>query len=898
MKLVFGMACDSSCYPDFQGGIEGVFGAAVVGPLGLLSAVEVQLGLTRPPASQAARVACYAAKLRAALEAQPDLFFAQSVTIDPWATAATLLQWRDELVAGGWTIAAAGPQRPGALALVERSGAKLPDGVADRLQNVCRALEAGPSLSIQVLHLIEALEILPPHWRTLIEKLCRCGVAVMEPQAEGQVAAGDLGLLQHFMAAGTTGQLQGDGSFVHVKSDTALSGAEAIAEWLSHGTEEELQGTVVISEDGDTALLDLALEARGLPALGQSVASPWRGALQVLPLSFAAAWAPFNAKALLDLLMLPRPPIPRKQARKLAYALSREPGTGGARWANAWAEIEADLDARVAGGELTRTDANRRLASWREWTSGSNYARTEGMPASRARAIATRVGQWALQLDAGKDDPLLLSVARAARGLAEAIDMLGLETLPALLLERMLDQVLADGAKNPAHIPKAGGLRCVRSPAAIWSEAPRVIWWDFKGPGEKAPPSPWTNAEVSALAADGCHLEEPATFARRTALAHANAVRRAGERLLVVTPALCGGEHTTSHPLAHQLEPMVAPVRDRVTWRAEHLFEAESLLLAGRDLRRERLSPTTPPQERAAWRLPEAARARLAARVESATSFERLLDCQMRWMLLEVFRLSRSRVAEIPGPDQLLGNLAHEIANSVLRPGAPGDPTAILAEAQAEFERVLGAIATPLQQPEYAGELAAARSRVPQALSKLAGMLGEMGVEIVGTELERSRDFGQGLSVGGRLDLVVRHPVHGLGVIDLKWSRSANRRRTEIAEGRAVQLATYGAIADHVGSGRAQGAYYLLNQRRLLGFVGSFLADEAVESEQSLEDTWTAMVTTWRSWRDLAQRGDLVATGAKAAEVHFPADLPLTPGKEPCQYCELTGLCRVAAEAI
>ncbi|GAA4019045.1 hypothetical protein GCM10022280_18430 [Sphingomonas swuensis] len=618
----------------------------------------------------------------------------------------------------------------------------------------------------------------------------------------------------------------------------------------------------------------------------------------MLPLSFAAAWAPFNAKALLDLLMLPRPPIPRKEARKLAYALSREPGTGGTRWANAWAEIEADLDARVVGGELTRSKADKLLASWREWTTAGSYTRTEGMPASSARAIAARVGQWALQSDAGNEDPLLLTVAGAARALAEAIDFLDLDTLPALVLERMLEQVLADGAKNPAHIARAGGLRCVVSPAAIWKKAPRIIWWNLKGPGEKAPLSPWTKAEAGVLAAAGCTLEAPATFARRTALAHANAVRRAGERLLLVTPALCGGEQTTSHPLAHQLESMVAPVRDRVTWRAERLFEASGEFLAGRELRRERLSVDTPPQVRAVWSLPEGARAKLAGRVESATSFERLADCQMRWMLLEVIRVSRSRVADVPGPDQLLGNLAHEIANRVLRPGVPDDPTAILAEAQHEFERALEAIATPLQQPEYAGELAAARSRVPQALAQLAGMLREMGVEIVGTELERSRDFGQDLSVSGRLDLVVRHPVHGLGVIDLKWSRSVNRRRTEIAEGRAVQLATYGAVADDVGSERAQGAYYLLNQRRLLGLPGSFLADEAIETERSLEGTWTAMVTTWRSWRNLALKGALVATGAETAEDHIPADLPLMPGTEPCQYCELTGLCRVAAETI
>ena len=70
------------------------------------------------------------------------------------------------------------------------------------------------------------------------------------------------------------------------------------------------------------------------------------------------------------------------------------------------------------------------------------------------------------------------------------------------------------------------------------------------------------------------------------------------------------------------------------------------------------------------------------------------------------------------------------------------------------------------------------------------------GLEVVGTELDREAEFADGLSVLGRLDLLVRHPTEGLGVIDLKWTKSAKRRRTELAEGRALQLATYGAIAD------------------------------------------------------------------------------------------------------
>jgi len=438
----------------------------------------------------------------------------------------------------------------------------------------------------------------------------------------------------------------------------------------------------------------------------------------------------------------------------------------------------------------------------------------------------------------------------------------------------------------------------VKHPAAIWDDAPRIVWWDFKGPGDRVQPSPWSRAEITALAAAGCRLEAPADCAARIGWSYANAVHMARERLILVHPALSGGEETISHPLAHQLNPLTAPAGGAVRWNAERLLEEAAHDLAGRTLVREVIGVTTSPQARAHWTLPASAIAKLDGRRESATSFERLADCQMRWMLLDVLRLSRGRFAEIPGPDQLLGNLAHEIANRVLRPGRVADGEAVLREVDGVFDGLLSAIAAPLQQSEYAGELAVARVRVPLALAQLARLLREKGLEVVGTELERAAEFADGLSVQGRVDLIVRHPTDGLGVIDLKWTKSANRRRTELAEGRALQLATYGAIADPDGGPPVPGAYYLLNQRRLIGPKGAMVADEEIDAPRSLADTWTDLVATWRAWRALAVQGTALATGLTGAAALTPDSLGIRPADKPCQFCELTCLCRVTAEEV
>ncbi|MBK9589774.1 MAG: hypothetical protein IPO50_15155, partial [Sphingomonadales bacterium] len=142
-------------------------------------------------------------------------------------------------------------------------------------------------------------------------------------------------------------------------------------------------------------------------------------------------------------------------------------------------------------------------------------------------------------------------------------------------------------------------------------------------------------------------------------------------------PSLAGGEETTSHPLSHQLAPLSGP-NGAARWRAEQLLSGTHHELAGRVLPRAEISLTKRPVAQPVWALPPAASERIAGRSESATSFEHLIDCQMRWILLDVLRLSRGRFAEIPDASQLLGNLAHEIANQVLQPG-PVDDAAIIA---------------------------------------------------------------------------------------------------------------------------------------------------------------------------------------------------------------------------
>jgi hypothetical protein len=97
-------------------------------------------------------------------------------------------------------------------------------------------------------------------------------------------------------------------------------------------------------------------------------------------------------------------------------------------------------------------------------------------------------------------------------------------------------------------------------------------------------------------------------------------------------------------------------------------------------------------------------------------------------------------------------------------------------------------------------------------------------------------------------------------------------------------------------AGVAPGAYYLLRQRRLFGPAGAVVADDDVDVNRSLGETWRDLVRAWRIWRDTAANGEAIATGLPESRDRLPAELALAPSETPCRYCEFIALCRIPAE--
>ena len=884
MDIVFGLGVDDGGFPAHGGSGAGAVGAPVVGPNGLLEILETAFGMGAPPVAKVVRIASFQAALEG-LEGA-DRFWSRSLAVDAWATARTLLNWRDELVDAGWSLDREWTStRLNDLAAAEGASSEVGAGLADRVSAMSAALAGRPGLPIRRIRLIDVRAMHSVGWRGLLDGIEGCGVAIeqiaVEPAAPAETA---LGRLQRWMIAGGTVGGQADGTVTVATATSAALAAEITGQWF----EAAQCGGVIIAQEADTHLLDHGLHGAGQPRAGRSRASAHRGSLQLLLLAFKGSWAPFDAHALMELLIFPTSPIASRAGRRLAAALEQAPGRGGQEWTEAWRLIE-ERELEDAGEDAKEAaKARTRIARWRTWAEAAVADPIAGMQLETALATCDRTVAWAVARFARNADPLYQATATLASDVRAALVALGRDTLPRTLIERVIDQALDTGQANPGAEAEAAAWRSVSQPGAIWAPASTVVWWNFQSTTEGGSRRPWDRSEREELGAAGCPLDDVSRAGQAASAGWERAVLNARDHVLFVAGALTSGDDETLHPLAHRLAPALDRLADNV--RLEDALTADRLTIAGVDVQRAPVERIPLPQHRSKWATPSGYATRLGDISESATSFENLLSCQLMWALKHVARLRPGRIRSIPDANQLLGNLAHALAREIFLPGPPPNPVEAAARTAERLDARIDELAAPLRHPELTTELAFARDRLPSAMAHLATVLVENGLVVEATELQVSGTFENALAVRGAVDLVARDRDGNAVIIDLKWTRSARSRLDELRSGRAIQLATYGALVAECAPYRA--GYFLFNQRQFATLTQGGLIGRAVTGDRSFPETWSAVMESWRRLRAAAEEGGLVARGVDGMEEHMPADLPIEREVN-CARCDYVTLCRV-----
>lgn len=898
------------------------------GPAGLLRVLESRLGLSAPESHPAERIDAWMQRMEAITG--PELWFHDSFTADRWSTAATVLRQRDELVKAGWTagLALNASVRLAALDKVEAMQVpELPPGTADRLQAVAAELRALTEeipeadiarrvLDIEQINLIEDWDSTDPAWQKLFEQLEPTGLAINRNQKH-KSGIPSPSIDYHLLNAADDWEA-----------------AEAVATWLAGG-DAQANEQVTILCSGDSAVLDAALHARGLPIVGNAAASPWRGALQLLPLLFANAWRPVDVDRLVELLSLDYGPVPPWAARRFLKALEQEPGVGGRAWDKAIADIRKRSTAyREERGETDAAEAaHREVTEMNRLLAGERFDPDSGIPgaavAERCRVVVDRLS------------PKMSTDATAATAVGHARILSGLcendSAIPRTTLERMIDSVVGHGITPEDIDQEAAPWRVATHPGEIVDPTGTVIWWDFTDPGVPRG-TRWSKTERSALADHGVHLPVPETFHMREATAWRRPAAAAKAQLIMVRPHRSRGEEPQPHPWldelraaaqAEQQNRQTAVAHDEIVLAettAAELFQKATFDFAGRRTTLHATNAYTDQEPDGRYDIPTDAIGR-PTRL-SYTSMNDLLGCPMKWALQNRAHIQPSGAASIPEINTMLGTLCHRIVE-LLYTESEGrvEPSRAEQRSVELFDSLVESMAARLLLSGREIERRRTRTMVGRAVRSLAEALDHLDLAVESTEEFLEVDTGDA-TLRGPADLIARDRRGRAFIIDMKWSGSARYKREEIKCGEALQLAVYSWMlkrktAEAPGDAHTQtatdaqnatdaqtganalsgSAYFMLAQGELLT-TSPLAGADALESPADDEEIFERAFHSWKERISQMNRGVLEATGLTQAGMDgdpLRADYQARGGlyrEPPCAFCDFGWLCGMEQDTV
>ncbi len=855
----------------------------------LLAWIESQFGLPIARIHPASRVSEFAA----ALDAANHPIFAESLKVDRWATASELLSRWDELRLSGWDEADADayPLLVRALGRVVAGRTFRFPGEAERLQRVLDALDAGQVLPPHRCLLHDGKAAWPSIWQRVLDRM---NVADAPEQIAHAPKNSALEKAQRFLLGGAMNEVGLDATFRLVRTRSETAAVEFIAAALAKSP-DKISTTVICCEDDDLALrLDACLSRIGLPTTGSAAWSRAHPVLQVLPLSLALCWEPVDPQVLLGFLTLPVLPIPRRAALKLVNALSREPGLGSGEWDRAVGELcseESD----------PKRELRERMDSWFQ------CERTSMGSEMPSRLIHTRCGlvaRWAsgraalLEQDS-EASPGLIAALRAAAGQAALVGELA-ECQGAALSEpqlaRLLEEALANGAETNPFIEAERGPIRVRSLSEIDGPCDRLIWLD-PGTGDTAG-CRWSSGQLRELRAVGIFMDDGSKLLSSLRSAETRGFCHVKESFLAVV--LRQDFEKRWHPL------WLAVCALLLNPETEHPFVLEDLVMTGDATA---LAPfefeyhdvlIEPSQKvRPLWNIPASL---LADRnIVSASELQDRLACPLKWTLHYSAKIRPGSMAALPDDHQLKGTFCHSIFERVF--GGGGELPALdaaVAQALATFDERLPLDAAPLAQPTQYLERQRLRSQLENATRIFVSTLVSGGYRIVGIEVALAgHAFGKPLN--GWIDCVAKRNNGEEAIIDFKFG-GRSKYHALIAEGRAVQLATYAYGRSTAGSDFPAIAYLVLSDGLLFTPSGSSVHGDA----QRAIINAPAIQTVWQTFSDaIESAGDWLTSGAPVparplqessewptgVAIVLKVDTKADERQEVCRYCDFTRIC-------
>lgn len=814
MTIYFGLALDESSYPQRESTCGGL---QYLGPQKFLLLLEAQLGLSRNPANiDYLRIEQFRQALIKFLEQTPEAFFEASFKADPFATATSLLQRRDELLLAQWNfnILPSMPKRLAAMAKIESiiktdKDLKLAAGFADRIHEILQQLPA-KSVPVKELFLAEPRELLPAYFQTILNLLEQNSTKIIAIQPTIEAVDTDLNRFKQLLLTRSTknkNKLKGDGTLLILRGKRE----NQLAAYLAAMLRKEQSFKPVCLIPNKSTVLDNALTQEGMPSMGILSASLARPSLQVLKLVPVFLWNPINPYKILEFASLSVKPLHDELAARIAIQMAQSPGIKGEGWYIMLNRFFNELQTRAE--KDSKLDDKAVKDQYNFWFERKRYDISKTVPKADVIEIYHYLNQWAFKTyeDSGNKNQSMLVLSSQAQRIKELLEELPETQLTNLQLERVV-RTIYEPSPVELHTKAVGCLPHVHHANAFIGDVETLVWWNFIQNERDHFFSKWYKSELAFLEDNRVYLEGPEQQNARLIWLRKRPVLYTQRQLILIIPEKINGSEVHPHTLLGDLEANFSNL-DTISIAINKPEEAQRLkdwfiLPDWQTLKHRQLGSPKP-------MLHIKTKAQLDQRAyETLTSLESLFYYPYQWVFKYQIKLQQSSILSVVKDNTLMGNLAHRLFERLLKNEAiyEWDKAQLNQWFDQEAPDLMNREGATLmlygREPERIGFL----RRVKFAAWSIINLIRNNNWKIEATEQSIKGDF-LNVPINARADLVLKRGAER-AVIDLKW-RGARRRERIIRNEEDLQLVLYSNLLAE-GQDWAHTAYFIMENGKMI----------------------------------------------------------------------------------
>ena len=783
MTIYYNPAYSATPYRKNENSVD--VGNIYCGNTQLLQRLLFYAGIPFLPVSNEERIAYYHACMQGKVDASSPFY--ASFQTDSAGMSRTILAWRDSLVEVGWNARSYEGSSIKLSLLRDIEPENMPKGEADYWYMLIQFASASRILSENTNIVVTcSKQEVKPHIVHILDKQQEFGVSVEYRAERTQCASGNLGKIQEAIINKS-------------KDKIVLDASDDTFRYISFTNEDDALRYVATEPIDKSAVyfcskpkrFDNTLRLLGKPTVGSSMASGSPQVVQLFMLGNGLFEYPLNIHRIIEWLNLPINPIDRGLRRALCNALTESGGINNAEWTKAMSDYIASTE-----------DEKEQKKFAKQADIFLPIPQSDVVDAESVKAFNGNLRKWATSLLAMEDFPYnnivreqIASIESYCSTLIKMLEQAPVE-FSFLDLQLWCKNIALPGtyAQYEAEVCSH---TTIGSMGDLHDIAESIVWFPAEDTGVVAYPFENLNdAEYAEVENQGAML-----YKREK---HSLINQAAMQRMLLNTKGLtiieaekCSGEKVARHPLVLQLNERIKGGLKSIT---QHKNLSEDYTTTDHQVNNQNGNPILVElgdeirlKERHERYEDETKQA------ESYSSLSQLIQHPFAYVCERCAKLDDQSMPSAQDLDKTLGNVAHLIIEKVFD-GRPIKEACEYYKSEYEtiFEESVNERGLLLRLPEYAIDLRRLKSKMQEALDKLAETIINNGLTVDACEYEFKQakwlDAGDSVSLGSRADMLLSDADGGKVIFDFKYSRSKSRK-TEVEENRALQLEVYRYMA-------------------------------------------------------------------------------------------------------